>query len=80
MPVCANLEFRCTSNKKQPCPWWLRTGLRIFFGCLAFFISVEFPFLPSLAGLISAIPKLWYKCLCITLCLLYPFHLGYFLF
>ncbi|PHT51347.1 hypothetical protein CQW23_11094 [Capsicum baccatum] len=57
--VCANLEFRCTSNKKQPCPWWLRTGLRIFFGCLAFFISVEFPFLPSLAGLISAIPKLW---------------------
>ncbi|KAM3341567.1 lysine histidine transporter-like 8 [Capsicum galapagoense] len=55
MPVFDNLEFRYTSNKKQPCPWWLRTGLRLFFGCLAFFIAVALPFLPSLAGLIGGI-------------------------
>ncbi|KAK4351804.1 hypothetical protein RND71_027322 [Anisodus tanguticus] len=66
MPVFDNLEFRYTSNKKKPCPWWLRTGLRIFFGCLAFFISVAFPFLPSLAGLIGGIAlpvTLAYPCL-----------------
>ncbi|CAN4123065.1 unnamed protein product [Withania somnifera] len=66
MPVFDNLEFRYTSNKKQPCPWWLRTGLRIFFGCLAFFISVALPFLPSLAGLIGGIAlpvTLAYPCL-----------------
>ncbi|KAF3669020.1 Lysine histidine transporter-like 8 [Capsicum annuum] len=55
MPVFDNLEFRYTSNKKQPCPWWLRTGLRLFFGCLALFIAVALPFLPSLAGLIGGI-------------------------
>lgn len=55
MPVFDNLEFRYTSNKNKPCPQWLRTGLRVFFGCLAFFISVAFPFLPSLASLIGGI-------------------------
>ncbi|KAJ8538164.1 hypothetical protein K7X08_014704 [Anisodus acutangulus] len=43
-PVFDNLEFRYTNKKKKSCPWWSRTGLRIFFGCLAFFISVALPF------------------------------------
>ncbi|KAK6118938.1 hypothetical protein DH2020_047317 [Rehmannia glutinosa] len=30
MPVFDNLEFRYTSNKNGPCPWWLRTGIRVF--------------------------------------------------
>ncbi|CAK9178349.1 unnamed protein product [Ilex paraguariensis] len=55
MPVFDNLEFRYTSNMNRPCPWWLRTGFRVFFGCLAFFIAVALPFLPSLAGLIGGI-------------------------
>lgn len=53
MPVFDNLEFRYTSNNNRPCPWWLRAALRMFFGCLAFFLAVAFPFLPSLAGLIG---------------------------
>lgn len=55
MPVFDNLEFRYTSNNNRPCPWWLRAALRMFFGCLAFFIAVALPFLPSLAGLIGGI-------------------------
>ncbi|XVE56248.1 hypothetical protein DITRI_Ditri03aG0223100 [Diplodiscus trichospermus] len=66
MPVFDNLEFRYTSKWKKPCPRWLRTGIRVFFGCLAFFISVALPFLPSLAGLIGGIAlpiTLAYPCL-----------------
>lgn len=55
MPVFDNLEFRYTSNKNKPCPRWLRSLLRVSFGCLAFFISIAFPFLPSLAGLVGGI-------------------------
>lgn len=66
MPVFDNLEFRYTSNKNGPCPWWLRTGIRVFFACLAFFISVALPFLKTLAGLIGGIAlpvTLAYPCL-----------------
>lgn len=66
MPVFDNLEFRYTSNKNEPCPWWLRIALRVFFGCLAFFISVALPFLKSLAGLLGGIAlpvTLAYPCL-----------------
>lgn len=55
MPVFDNLELRYTSKFNRPCPWWLRCGIRVFFGCLSFFISVALPFLPSLAGLIGGI-------------------------
>ncbi|KAL3638976.1 Lysine histidine transporter-like 8 [Castilleja foliolosa] len=55
MPVFDNLEFRYTSTKNRPCPWWLRTGIRLFFGCLAFLISVALPFLKDLAALIGGI-------------------------
>ncbi|KAG8378046.1 hypothetical protein BUALT_Bualt08G0097400 [Buddleja alternifolia] len=66
MPVFDNLEFRYTSTKNRPCPWWLRTAIRVFFGCLAFFISVALPVLKSLAGLIGGIAlpvTLAYPCL-----------------
>ncbi|KAL9312598.1 hypothetical protein ACSQ67_018050 [Phaseolus vulgaris] len=66
MPVFDNLEFKYTSKKNRPCPRWLRMVFRGLFGCLAFFIAVALPFLPSLAGLIGgvALPiTLAYPCL-----------------
>lgn len=66
MPVFDNLEFRYTSNRNKPCPWWVRVIIRVFFGCFAFFIAVALPFLPSLAGLIGGIAlpvTLAYPCL-----------------
>ncbi|KAM1863327.1 hypothetical protein ACFX14_003690 [Malus domestica] len=53
MVVFDNLEFKYTSKKNKPCARWLRIAFRIFFGGLAFFIAVAFPFLPSLAPLIG---------------------------
>ena len=53
MVVFDNLEVRYTSKKNQPCPRWVRTCLRIFYGGLAFFLSVTFPFLGSLAPLVG---------------------------
>ncbi|CAO2815690.1 unnamed protein product [Amaranthus hypochondriacus] len=55
MPVFDNFELRCVSITKKPCSWWLRAGLRIFFGGLVFFIAVAAPFLPQLALLIGGI-------------------------
>ena len=55
MPAFDNLEFRYISCRNKPCPWWLRSGLRAFFGCIVFFIAVALPFLPSLAGLIGGV-------------------------
>lgn len=55
MPVFDNLEFRYTSKKNRPCPRWLRIAFRGLFGCLAFFVAVALPFLPSLAGLIGGV-------------------------
>ncbi|XP_044490002.1 lysine histidine transporter-like 7 [Mangifera indica] len=55
MPVFDNLEFRYIMWKKKRCTWWVRTGLRLFFGGLAFFIAVAFPFLGSLAPVIRGI-------------------------
>lgn len=66
MPVFDNLEFQYISTMNKPCPRWVRTAIRVLFGCLAFFISVALPFLPSLAGLMGgiAIPiTLAYPCL-----------------
>ncbi|KAL4616408.1 hypothetical protein ACB092_07G196900 [Castanea dentata] len=53
MVVFDNLEVRYTSKKNRPCPRWVRTCLRIFYGGLAFFLSVTFPFLGSLAPLVG---------------------------
>ncbi|KAL9225728.1 hypothetical protein vseg_001618 [Gypsophila vaccaria] len=66
MPVFDNLEFRYTSSKNKPCPRWLRSGIRAFFGCLTVFIAFALPFLPSLAGLLGGITlplTLAYPCL-----------------
>ena len=53
MVVFDNLEVRYTSKKNQPCPRWVRTFLRIFYGGLAVFLSVTFPFLGRLAPLVG---------------------------
>ena len=66
MPAFDNMEFRYTSKNNGPCPWWLRAGIRVFFGCLTLFISVALPFLKNLAGLIGGIAlpvTLAYPCL-----------------
>jgi hypothetical protein len=55
MIVFDNLEVRYTTKKKQPCPRWVRTCLRIFFGGLVFFVAVALPFLGSLAALLGGI-------------------------
>ncbi|XWS62600.1 hypothetical protein CRYUN_Cryun06bG0024900 [Craigia yunnanensis] len=53
MPAFDNLEFIYATSKNRRCPGWVRTGLRLFFGGLTFFIAVAFPFLGSLAPLIG---------------------------
>ncbi|KAF2322660.1 hypothetical protein GH714_027598 [Hevea brasiliensis] len=53
MPVFDNFELRYISIKKKRCSRWVRTGLRLLFGGLAFLVAVAFPFLPSLASLIG---------------------------
>ena len=51
MVVFDNFEGRYTSKKNRPCPLWIRTCIRVGYGGLAFFLSVTFPFLRSLAPL-----------------------------
>ncbi|KAJ0026145.1 hypothetical protein Pint_09273 [Pistacia integerrima] len=55
MPAFDNMEFRYTSKFNKPCPWWLRTGIRVFFGSFTFLLAVALPFLRDLAGLIGGI-------------------------
>ncbi|KAL5788909.1 hypothetical protein ACOSP7_005858 [Xanthoceras sorbifolium] len=55
MPVFDNLELRYVSAKRRQCPRRVRVGLRLFFGGLACFIAVAFPFLGSLAPLLGGI-------------------------
>lgn len=55
MIVFDNLESRYTGIKKEQCPRWVRTTIRLFFGGLVFLISVAFPFLGSLAPLIGGL-------------------------
>ena len=55
MPAFDNLESKYTGAANRACPLWLRTALRVFFGCLASFIAIALPFLPSLASLIGGL-------------------------
>nr|XP_043626646.1 lysine histidine transporter-like 8 [Erigeron canadensis] len=55
MVVYDNLESAYANRKSKKCPKVVRIGIRIFFGGLTFFISVVFPFLPSLALVIGGI-------------------------
>ncbi|KAI3499271.1 hypothetical protein L1887_35066 [Cichorium endivia] len=51
MVIFDNFEHAYVSKKSKKCPKLISLGFRIFFGGVTFFISVAFPFLPSL-GLI----------------------------
>ncbi|KAK9070850.1 hypothetical protein SSX86_009418 [Deinandra increscens subsp. villosa] len=55
MVVYDNLERAYISKARHECPKLVRMGIRIFFGGLTFFISVVFPFLPSLALIIGGV-------------------------
>lgn len=55
MPAFDNLELMYIRRNNKPCPRWLRSVCRLFFGCLTFFIAVALPFLPSLVGLIGGV-------------------------
>ncbi|KAJ6829651.1 lysine histidine transporter-like 8 isoform X1 [Iris pallida] len=55
MPVFDNLEARYTRKNNRPCPRWLRSGFRVFFGSVALLIAVALPFLADLAGLLGGI-------------------------
>ncbi|XP_071691402.1 lysine histidine transporter-like 8 [Rutidosis leptorrhynchoides] len=55
MVVFDNLERAYAKIKHQECPNLIRKGIRILYGGFTFFISVAFPFLPSLALLIGGI-------------------------
>ncbi|XP_059647416.1 lysine histidine transporter-like 8 [Cornus florida] len=55
MPVLDNLQRIYVTKKNKPCPKWLRSGFKVFFGGVTFFISVTFPFLSSLAPIIGGI-------------------------
>lgn len=55
MPAFDNMEAGYTRKKNRPCPRWLRSGSRAFFGSVALLIAVAFPFLGDLAGLIGGI-------------------------
>lgn len=55
MPVFDNLELKYTTKYNKPCPRWIRSGFRIFFGSVEFFISVALPFLRNLAALIGGV-------------------------
>lgn len=55
MVVFDNLERLYVTKKSEPCPRWVRSAIRVFFGGLTYLISVAFPFLGSLGLLIGAI-------------------------
>lgn len=55
MIVFDNFESRYTGIKKERCPRWVRSAIRLFFGGLVFLISVAFPFLGRLAPLIGGL-------------------------
>ncbi|KAL3340528.1 hypothetical protein AABB24_028923 [Solanum stoloniferum] len=55
MPAFDSFEAGYTSRTNKPCSIWVRSGFRIFFGFVSFFIGVALPFLSSLAGLLGGL-------------------------
>lgn len=55
MPVFDDMESQYTTRMKKPCPWWLRSIFRLFFGFVCFFIASAIPFLSRLAGLVGGV-------------------------
>ncbi|AQK45701.1 lysine histidine transporter-like 8 [Zea mays] len=55
MPVYDNMEAGYVHKKNRPCPWWMRSGFRAFFGAVNLLVAVALPFLSELAGLFGGI-------------------------
>ncbi|CAL9063037.1 unnamed protein product [Musa banksii] len=55
MPVFDSFEAGYTSRTNRPCSVWVRSGFRVFYGFISFFIGVALPFLSSLAGLLGGL-------------------------
>ncbi|KAF2324436.1 hypothetical protein GH714_014104 [Hevea brasiliensis] len=55
MPVFDSFEAGYTSRTNRPCSIWVRSGFRVFYGFISFFIGVALPFLSSLAGLLGGL-------------------------
>ncbi|KAI3946025.1 hypothetical protein MKX01_024781 [Papaver californicum] len=55
MPVFDSFEAGYTSRTNRPCSLWVRSGFRIFYGFISFFIGIALPFLSSIAGLMGGL-------------------------
>lgn len=55
MPVFDNFEASYTHRTNRPCSIWVRSGFRVVYGFINFFIGVALPFLSSLAGLLGGL-------------------------
>ncbi|CAL5383657.1 unnamed protein product [Camellia sinensis] len=55
MPVFDSFEAGYTSRTNRPCSIWVRSGFRVFYGFISFFIGVALPFLSSIAGLLGGL-------------------------
>lgn len=55
MPVFDSFEAGYTSRTNRPCSIWVRSGFRVIYGFINFFIGVALPFLSSLAGLLGGL-------------------------
>ncbi|KAJ6320813.1 hypothetical protein OIU78_016078 [Salix suchowensis] len=55
MPVFDSFEASYTTRTNRPCSIWVRSGFRVFYGFISFFIGVALPFLSSLAGLLGGL-------------------------
>ncbi|KAG6507472.1 hypothetical protein ZIOFF_032819 [Zingiber officinale] len=55
MPVFDIFEAGYTSRTNRPCSIWVRSGFRVFYGFISFFIGVALPFLSSLDGILGGL-------------------------
>ncbi|RWW36927.1 hypothetical protein BHE74_00058017 [Ensete ventricosum] len=55
MPVFDSFEAGYTSRTNRPCSVWVRSGFRVLYGLVSFFVGVALPFLSSLAGLLGGL-------------------------
>lgn len=55
MPVFDNFEASYTHRTNKPCSVWVRSGFRVVYSFINFFIGVALPFLSSLAGLLGGL-------------------------
>ncbi|CAH9144803.1 unnamed protein product [Cuscuta epithymum] len=55
MPAFDSFEAGYSSRTNRPCPIWVRSGFRVFYGFFSLFVGVALPFLSSFAGLLGGI-------------------------